>query len=174
MMRSVDPSPSAVATSPSARDGSTRLQILLAEDDDDDRRLTRDALRASGIPHEMTCVVDGQELLDYLRQRGRWTTTATQPPPAIILLDLNLPKKDGCEALAEIKADRALRRIPVVVLAGSADEADVDRTYELGGSGFIVKRHTFGGLTEAMRIWARYWLQTVALPIGSSNDYGTP
>jgi CheY-like chemotaxis protein len=92
------------------------------------------------------------------------------PPPGIILLDLNMPKKDGREALAEIKADEALRHIPVVVLTTSKDEEDVLRTYDLGVNSFITKPVTFAGLVEVMRAWTRYWLEIVELPNGSVAD----
>lgn len=151
---------------------STQFEILLADDDGDDRGLAQEALWASGFKNEMRCVVDGQDLLDYLRHDGRWTGPFVEAPrPAIILLDLNMPKKDGREALAEIKADESLCRIPVVVLAGLADKADVLRAYDLGASAFISKRYTFHALVDVMRIWARYWFETVDLPIGDVVDF---
>ena len=113
----------------------------------------------------MRFVVDGQDLLDYLRREGRWADPSMDAPrPGIILLDLNMPKKDGREALAEIKADESLRRIPIVVLTTSKDEADVLRTYDLGVSSFITKPVTFAGLVEVMRTWTQYWFEIVELP----------
>ena len=100
--------------------------ILLADDDEEDRELLRDALQDSRLANEMKFVVDGQDLLDYLRHEGRWAGPDVDAPrPGIILLDLNMPRKDGREALAEIKADESLRRIPIVVMTTSSDEADI-------------------------------------------------
>ena len=146
------------------------LTILLADDDEEDRELARDALQDSRLANEMKFVVDGQDLLDYLRHEGRWAGPDVDAPrPGIILLDLNMPKKDGREALAEIKADESLRRIPVVVLTTSKDEQDVLKTYDLGVSSFITKPVTFGGLVEVMRTWTQYWFEIVELPNGDVN-----
>jgi CheY-like chemotaxis protein len=142
--------------------------ILLADDDEEDRELARDALQDSRLANEMKFVVDGQDLLDYLRHEGRWSEEDS-PRPGIILLDLNMPKKDGREALAEIKADDSLRRIPIVVLTTSKDDADVLSTYDLGVSSFITKPVTFAGLVEVMRTWTQYWFEIVELPNG---DHG--
>jgi CheY-like chemotaxis protein len=143
------------------------ITILMADDDEEDRELTRDALGDTHLASEMRFAVDGQDLMDYLRRAGRYAGPGEDAPrPGIILLDLNMPKKDGREALAEIKADESLRRIPVVVLTTSKDEEDVLRTYDLGVSSFITKPVTFAGLVEVMRTWTRYWLEIVELPVG--------
>jgi CheY-like chemotaxis protein len=148
------------------------LTILLADDDEEDRELTRDALQDSRLANEMKFVVDGQDLLDYLRKQGRWAGPEVDAPrPGIILLDLNMPKLDGREALAEIKADPSLRRIPVVILTTSKDEADVLASYDLGVSSFITKPVTFGGLLEVMRTWTRYWFEIVELPNGEVDGH---
>ncbi|MGI8714275.1 MAG: response regulator [Solirubrobacteraceae bacterium] len=144
--------------------------ILLADDDEEDRELARDALQDSRLANEMKFVVDGQDLLDYLRHEGRWSE-APAPRPGIILLDLNMPKMDGREALAVIKADESLRRIPVVVLTTSKDEADVLSTYDLGVSSFITKPVTFGGLVDVMKTWTQYWFEIVELPDGDMHDH---
>ena len=141
------------------------LTILLADDDEEDRELARDALQDSRLANEMKFVYDGQDLLDYLHHSGRWTA-ATSPRPGIILLDLNMPKMDGREALQAIKADESLRRIPIVVLTTSKDEADVLSTYDLGVSSFITKPVTFGGLVDVMKTWTQYWFEIVELPNG--------
>ena len=147
-------SPSDVPTRP--------LTILLADDDEEDRELARDALQDSRLANEMKFVVDGQDLLDYLRRQGRWAGPDVDAPrPGIILLDLNMPKLNGREALAEIKADDSLRAIPIVVLTTSRDEADVLSTYDLGVSSFITKPVTFDGLVEVMRTWTQYWFEIV-------------
>jgi CheY-like chemotaxis protein len=144
--------------------------ILLADDDEEDRELARDALQDSRLANEMKFVVDGQDLLDYLRHEGRWAQEDS-PRPGIILLDLNMPKMDGREALAEIKADDSLRRIPIVVLTTSKDEADVLRTYDLGVSSFITKPVTFGGLVDVMKTWTQYWFEIVELPNGGTSGH---
>jgi CheY-like chemotaxis protein len=121
----------------------------------------------------MRFAVDGQDLMDYLRREGEYANSgADAPRPGIILLDLNMPKKDGREALAEIKSDPELRRIPIVVLTTSKDEEDVLRTYDLGVSSFITKPVTFAGLVEAMRTWTRYWFELVELPNGMVGNGG--
>jgi CheY-like chemotaxis protein len=152
----------------SQSDGASRpFTILMADDDEEDRELARDALQDSRLANEMKFVVDGQDLLDYLRREGRWAGPEVQAPrPGIILLDLNMPKKDGREALAEIKADESLRRIPVVVLTTSSDEADIVATYDLGVSSFITKPVTFGALVDVMRSWTQYWFEIVQIPNG--------
>jgi CheY-like chemotaxis protein len=140
------------------------VTILMADDDEDDRDLTREALQNARLANQMRFVVDGQDLMDYLRRQGRYADPAVDAPrPGIILLDLNMPKKDGREALAEIKADHALRSIPVVVLTTSKAEEDVFRTYDLGVSSFITKPVTFAGLVEVMKTWQRYWFEVVEL-----------
>ena len=144
--------------------------ILLADDDEEDRELARDALQDSRLANEMKFVYDGQDLLDYLRHEGRWVTEDA-PRPGIILLDLNMPRKDGREALQEIKADESLRRIPVVVLTTSKDETDVLSTYDLGVSSFITKPVTFGGLVDVMRAWTQYWFEIVELPNGEVHGH---
>jgi CheY-like chemotaxis protein len=141
------------------------ITILMADDDEDDRELARDALVDERLAERMRFVEDGQDLLDYLRHTGAYSDASTPSPrPSIILLDLNMPRKDGREALAEIKADVSLRRIPVVVLTTSSDEADVEYSYELGASSFITKPVTHAKLTEVMRTVATYWSEVVALP----------
>ncbi len=145
-------------------DGARRITILMADDDPDDRLLTADALRESRLPGDLRFVENGEELLDYLRRRGRWANPSDSPRPGLVLLDLNMPRMDGREALARIKADPALRRIPVVVLTTSRAEADVMHSYDLGANSFIAKPVTFGGLVDAMRALGRYWMETVELP----------
>lgn len=147
------------------------VTILLADDDEEDRELTRDALQHARLANDLRFVVDGQDLMDYLRREGSYADGSVEAPrPGIILLDLNMPKKDGREALAEIKGDERLRRIPVVVLTTSNDEHDIFRTYDAGVSGFITKPVTFAGLVEVMRTWKRYWFEMVELPNGAVGD----
>ncbi len=146
------------------------ITILMADDDAEDRELTREALEDSRLANEMRFVVDGHDLMDYLRREGRHGGPDVDAPrPGIILLDLNMPKKDGREALAEIKADESLRRIPIVVLTTSKDEQDILSTYDLGVSSFITKPVTFTGLVDVMRTWKRYWIEIVELPNGDDD-----
>jgi CheY-like chemotaxis protein len=142
--------------------GSIRpITILMADDDEDDRDLARDALEGTRLGERMEFVIDGQDLIDYLRHDGPYSQA---PRPSLILLDLNMPRKDGREALAELKADESLRQIPVVILTTSSDEVDVQNAYDLGASSYITKPVTHGQLIEVMQTVARYWSEVVELP----------
>jgi two-component system, response regulator len=141
------------------------ITILMADDDEDDRELARDALGDERLAERMRFVVDGQDLLDYLRHDGPYAgKPGASPRPSVILLDLNMPRKDGREALAEIKGDNALRWIPVVVLTTSSDEQDIMNAYELGASSFITKPVTQAKLADVMSTVATYWSEVVELP----------
>jgi CheY-like chemotaxis protein len=140
------------------------ITILLAEDDADDRLLVKEALAEGRVLNELRSVEDGEELLDYLRRRGRYADPETSPRPGLVLLDLNMPRKDGREALREIKADPDLKRIPVVVMTTSKAEEDVVRSYDLGASSYITKPVTFERLVELMKVLGRYWIEFVELP----------
>jgi CheY-like chemotaxis protein len=141
------------------------MTILLTDDDEEDRELTRDALADARLVNEMKFAVDGQDMLDYLRRQGRWADQALDTPrPGLILLDLNMPRMDGREALVALKADESLRQIPVIVLTTSKSEEDVFRTYDLGVNSFITKPVSFAGLVEVMRTATRYWFEIVELP----------
>jgi CheY-like chemotaxis protein len=140
------------------------INILLAEDDDDDRYLISEALDESHLNIRLYIVEDGDELLDYLYRRGKYADEIQWPKPGLILLDLNMPRKDGREALQEIKADPHLRRIPIVVLTTSKADEDVAKTYDTGISGYITKPVSFTGLREVMDAIGHYWLQTAQLP----------
>jgi len=137
--------------------------ILLADDDSDDRLLIRDALEESQWGGELRCVENGEELLDYLLGRGTYKG-ANLPRPGLILLDLNMPRKDGRQALHEIKTDPALRRIPVVVLSTSKADADIETSYNLGANSFIPKPVRFAELVDVIRQLGQYWFRTVQLP----------
>lgn len=143
--------------------------ILLAEDDADDRLLAADALAESRIANDLHCVEDGEELMDYLHRRNGYSDPVSSPRPGIILLDLNMPRKDGREALREIKSDPALRSIPVIVLTTSKAEEDILRTYELGVSSYIRKPVTFDGLVKVMESLGNYWFHLVELPDAKDN-----
>jgi len=146
------------------------ITILMADDDPDDRLLTKEALDEARLCNDIRFVEDGEELLDYLHHRGRYSDQCDSPRPGLILLDLNMPRKDGREALREIKADPELRRIPVVVLTTSQAEEDLYRTYDLGVSSYITKPVTFEALVETMKVLARYWFQIVQLPAECEGD----
>ena len=138
--------------------------ILMADDDEDDRMMARDALEEARLLNELHFVEDGEELMDYLKRKGDFEKYKNRPLPGLILLDLNMPRKDGREALREIKEDPDLKRIPVVVLTTSKAEEDIFKTYNLGVSSFITKPVTFEGLVDVMTVLAKYWLQIVELP----------
>ena len=140
------------------------IVILMADDDADDRILTKDALDESRVLNDLRFVEDGEELMDYLNRRGKYADGNEAPRPGLILLDLNMPKKDGREALKEIKADSELRRIPVVVMTTSQAEEDIFRSYDLGASSFITKPVKFDRLVELMRTMGQYWVEFVELP----------
>jgi CheY-like chemotaxis protein len=140
------------------------IEILIADDDAEDRMLIRDALHESRLKNGLQFVEDGEELLDYLHNRGSYAHKEKYPRPGIILLDLNMPKKDGREALKEIKHDPKLRSIPIVVLTTSKAEEDILKTYNLGVSSFITKPVTFEGLVDVMKALNRYWFEIVELP----------
>ncbi len=138
--------------------------ILVADDDPEDCQFIKEALLDGREPGSLRFVEDGERLLDYLRRSGEFSDPQSCPPPSLVLLDLNMPRKDGREALREIKSDPALRRIPVVVLTTSQAQEDVLRSYDLGANSFVTKPVTFGALAELLKQVASYWLETVELP----------
>jgi CheY-like chemotaxis protein len=141
------------------------ITILVCDDDEDDRMLTKQALEDAHISNSLRFVQDGEQLLDYLYQRGAYAgETGEAPRPGLILLDLNMPKLDGREALRIIKEDPDLKEIPVVILSTSSLDADIVRSYQMGVNSFITKPVTFSGLVEAMNVLGRYWLEIVELP----------
>jgi CheY-like chemotaxis protein len=140
------------------------VTILMADDDADDRDFARTAAQEGRLMNELRFVEDGEELLDYLHRRGAYADPKDSPRPGLILLDLNMPRKDGREALREIKGDPSLRQIPVVVLTTSKTEEDILRSYDLGANCFITKPVTFEGLVEVVKVLDRHWFQLVELP----------
>ena len=146
------------------------MNILMADDDEDDRRSVAKAWKAARAANPIHLVNDGEELMDYLHHRGNFSDPAASPRPGLILLDLNMPKKDGREALREIKADRELRQIPVVVLTTSKAEEDIYRTYDLGASSFITKPVTFASLVDLIQVIGKYWIEIVEVP---TNENGS-
>jgi len=140
------------------------ISILMADDDEDDCLMTKEALEEAKVENNIYFVKDGEDLMDYLYHRGSYSDEEKFPRPGLILLDLNMPRKDGREALGEIKADPTLRQIPIVVLTTSKAEEDVYRTYDLGVNSFITKPVLFEGLVEVMKTLSHYWFSIVKLP----------
>ncbi len=141
------------------------ITILICDDDEDDRMLTQQALEDAHVSNDVRFVEDGEQLLNYLYQRGEFGGEMGKAPrPGLILLDLNMPKMDGREALKLIKKDPTLCDIPIVVLSTSRLDQDIIRSYQLGVNSFITKPVTFTGLVEAMNVLGRYWLEIVELP----------
>ena len=136
----------------------------MADDDEDDRLLTQDALAESRVLNELHFVEDGVELLEYLERRGKFEDKTTSPRPGLILLDLNMPRMDGREALEAIKANPNLKGIPVVILTTSKQEEDMVKGYNLGAASYITKPVTFDGLVDLMKTLGKYWVEFVELP----------
>ena len=143
----------------------TVLTILMADDDEDDCLLAQEALVESRLANNLHIVSDGEQLMDYLYHRGKYSDIDLSPRPGLILLDLNMPKKDGREALKQIKADANLRQIPIVILTTSKADEDIYRSYDLGANSFITKPVTFSGLVEVMKTIGKYWFEIVELPL---------
>ncbi|WP_254511554.1 response regulator [Anatilimnocola floriformis] len=146
------------------------ITILMADDDADDRQMTLEAFSESRLANDLRFVEDGAELMDYLCRRNKFSDPASSPRPGLILLDLNMPKKDGREALREIKADPKLRNIRVVVMTTSKAEEDIVRTYDLGAESYVTKPVTFTSLVDVVRTLGKYWLEIVELPQGLDGE----
>jgi CheY-like chemotaxis protein len=140
------------------------ITILMADDDPEDRMMAKDALAAGRLANDLRFVEDGEELMDYLYRRGRYAEPGSAPRPGLILLDLNMPRKDGREALAEIRADPDLRAIPITILTTSEADEDILRSYETGVNSYITKPVSFEGLVDIMTALAKYWFDIVELP----------
>jgi CheY-like chemotaxis protein len=140
------------------------ITILMADDDPDDRQLTKEAFDEAKLVNDLRFVEDGVELLDYLHRRGKFADPATSPRPGLILLDLNMPRKDGREALSELKQDARFRAIRVIILTTSKAEEDILRTYNLSAASYITKPVTFESLVDVVKTLGKYWLEIVELP----------
>jgi CheY-like chemotaxis protein len=140
------------------------ITILMADDDADDRRLTQEAFEEGKLINDVRFVENGEQLLDYLRHEGAYAPPAEAPRPGLILLDLNMPRKDGRTVLKELKGDPDLRQIPVVVLTTSKADEDVYRSYDLGVNSYIVKPVTFEALVDILQTLEKYWFEIVELP----------
>ncbi len=141
-----------------------QVKIIVADDDADDRLLIKDAFLETRLANEIEFVEDGQELMDRLQGHGRFADAPSTPYPGLVLLDLNMPRKDGREVLKEMKSDPKLRHIPVVVLTTSKTEEDIFRTYDLGVNAFITKPVHFSTLVDVIGATTAYWLEIVSLP----------
>jgi len=148
------------------------ITILMADDDEDDCFMAEEALKEARVKNTIRFVHDGEELIEYLYHRGRYSNPVDSPRPGLILLDLNMPKKDGREALEEIKSDAQLRKIPIVVLTTSKAEEDILKTYNLGVNSFITKPVSFEGLVEVMKTLKKYWFDIVKLPTALEKTEG--
>ena len=153
------------------RKRSRPIVILMADDDPDDREMTREAFAENRLANDLRFVEDGEELLDYLYRRGKYTDPASAPLPNILLLDLNMPRRDGREALEIIKGDPAFRSLRVIILTTSKAEEDILRSYNLSATSYITKPVTFDALVEVVAALGRYWLEIVELP-GDGNGNG--
>lgn len=141
------------------------LTILYADDDPEDRMLMKEALETGHPGNLLHFVENGEDLMDYLRRNGKYSDLKHRRYPDLILLNLNMPKKDGREALEEIKADPDFRRIPVIVLTASQAGQDIYKAYDLGASGFIIKPLTFESLADTITTVVKYWSEIVRLPV---------
>ncbi|MEO7299106.1 MAG: response regulator, partial [Verrucomicrobiota bacterium] len=146
------------------KDSGKLITIVLADDDPDDRELAMDAFKECHLANQVHFVEDGEQLMDYLLRRGKYEDLKDQPLPGLVLLDLNMPRKDGREALREIKANPDLRRIPIVVLTTSKAEEDILRTYDLGVNSYVTKPVTFQSLVDTVKVMGKYWFEIVELP----------
>ena len=149
-----------------------QFPILVADDDADDRMLIEEAFDESETGNRIEFVKDGEELLEFLRREGDYTGRTEESDPGIILLDLNMPRKDGRVALKEIKEDPKLRQIPVIILTTSKADEDIIRTYQLGVSSFITKPKSFEELLNLVKVLNDYWMETVRLPPRLVNAEG--
>jgi two-component system response regulator len=146
------------------------ITILMADDDPDDRLMTQDAFVESHLANDLRFVENGVELMDYLFRRDKYADPESSPRPGLILLDLNMPKMDGREALREIKADPRLKNIRVVIMTTSKAEEDILRTYDLGAASYVAKPVTFTGLVDVIKTLGKYWLEIVELPADQEGN----
>lgn len=145
--------------------------VLMADDDHDDFVMVKDAFAACGNTVKLSRVSDGEELLEYLFRRNRYLDLGSAPAPSLILLDLNMPRKNGSEVLAEIKTHPVLKQIPVVVLTTSKRASDVAMCYEMGANSYLTKPDSFNALVDMLNATVTYWLETVELPSYNSTSH---
>jgi len=150
------------------------ITILMADDDPDDRQLTKEAFEECHLANDLRFVQDGVELMDYLLRRGKFTDPSTSPFPGLLLLDLNMPRMDGREALQQIKSNPQLRHLRVVVLTTSKSEEDIYKSYDMSASSYITKPVTFASLVDVIKTMGKYWLEIVELPAEpNGGSHGT-
>ncbi len=142
----------------------TAFTIVMAEDDEDDRLLTHDAIQEAGSNYHVHTVHNGQELLDYLKGEGKYSKSVTTALPSVILLDLNMPILDGRETLRALKLDTRLAKIPVVILSTSSREEDIAEGYALGASSYLVKPNNFTSMVNMIKIFNDYWFTCASVP----------
>lgn len=145
------------------------ILILMADDDEDDRMMTEKAMKKNRLSNEIRFTIDGEDLMDYLLQKNAYNSE-TAPVPDLILLDLNMPRKGGIEALKEIKSNKKLKSIPVIVLTTSSTEEDIIKSYNLGVNSFITKPVTFEELVKVVKEIDNYWFELVKLPNTNNSD----
>ncbi|HWB65186.1 MAG TPA: response regulator [Chitinophagales bacterium] len=143
------------------------IEILIADDDAEDRMLIIDALKENRLRNNIQTVENGEELMEYLRNTGKYTDRQKYPRPGILLLDLNMPKKDGREVLKEIRADEQLKGLPIIILTTSKAEEDILKTYNLGVNSFITKPVHFTAMVDIMKTLNKFWLEIVELPLAN-------
>ncbi len=148
------------------------ITILVAEDDPDDRQMTKEAFEECRLANDLRFVEDGAELMEYLKRQGKYQDPANAPFPGLVLLDLNMPRKDGREALREIKSDPRLKHLRVIILTTSKSEEDIHRSYDLSATSFITKPVTFEALLEVVKTLGKYWLEIVELPAENGGAHG--
>ena len=146
-----------------------RITILVADDDEDDRLMTKEAFEEVKILNDLIFVKDGVELMDYLHRRGQYADPEQSPRPGLILLDLNMPRMDGREALQEIKKNDQFRSIPVTIFTTSKAEQDIVRSYNLGVNCFITKPVTYSGLVDVVTKLNNFWFELVELPLNGTH-----
>lgn len=142
----------------------TSTLFVIADDDPDDRMMIREALTEGRVGNELHEVIDGTDLLAYLRREGKYGNLGDTPCPALVLLDLNMPRMDGREALREMKSDPRLRAIPVVVLTTSQSEDDIAVSYDAGASSYVTKPVGFAALVDLMQVIGKYWVDIAEVP----------
>jgi len=148
------------------------ISIVVADDDEEDCMLIREAMEESRLANNLHFVHDGEELMAYLLHQPPYEDSSQYPLPGLILLDLNMPRKDGREALQEIKGHPCLQRIPVVVLTTSQAEEDICRSYSLGVNSYITKPVTFASMLDIVKVLGKYWFEIVELPRLDSDQAG--
>ena len=152
------------------KEGAATAAVLLVEDDAEDVEITQRAFHKGSIPNPLHVVRSGEAALEFLHHKGCYTESKEAPRPVLVILDLHLPGLDGCEVLKQIKGDPGLRRIPVVVLTTSSEEADILRCYDVGANTYITKPLEFDQFLEAVLTIGKYWLLVAQVP----EDGGVP